>query len=165
MSWTRDWVNVFHNEVGHGPESQLTIAREVDFSGKGQVRIEETSITGSVILQFYKEKVSPAEPINEPVEAPDVLGFASYGNPKVYLAIGWPDGSRRFLSAPLQTRIELKGVRRMALVIFAPLPPQIDQANYTYDAGLNAHCVFSVKDGTRYEISRFKITDPNSAWW
>jgi hypothetical protein len=152
MGWKRDWINVWIDKTGddqHG--TFLVFSRTARFGGNrgATVRLEETAKSGAVIVQTYSDPVQPNEVVTELPIGPSDQSLSCYGDAEVYVLIRQGNAGR-FLSGPLNTSIELKGIVSVQLIILAPLPIRLKGMRYVYRTNLNGHCVFSVKDDTNY---------------
>ena len=165
MSWTTDWLNVWIDKIGADDQGNfLVFSKPVTFSSNGttRVRLHESERSGAIIFETYADPVTSVEVVTEIPNRPSPLSMTSYGSAEVYLAVS-TDRARRFLSAPLHTDIDLRGIRQLELIILAPLPARLRGTRYVYRTNLNGHCVFSVRDGTSYEFGRQR--EGLSSWW
>src|SRR5688572_22231765 len=92
--------------------------------GNRDIRIHETSRSGGVNLS--------------------VIGgpLCSYGDAEVFVRIVYAAGGQHeFLSAPLRTPIEFKGVDKLELAILYPVGNH-GVTRTAYTAFVNAHCIF-----------------------
>ena len=115
-----EWLNVFIDQAGVAPATQWATAGEVVQLNGRSVRILESDRSGSVVISNN--------------------GICSYGDAEVYLKINFPNGSFKYLSAPVHTPVEVKGVASLQLNILFLVGP----AGTTYRALVNAHCVYEV---------------------
>jgi hypothetical protein len=115
-----EWLNVYVAQVGTAPGSPWVQASDlVNLNGR-DVRILESDRSGAIVMTRD--------------------GLSSYGDSEVYLKITFPNGTFRYLSAPLHTPVEVSGVASLELNILYQAGP----AGTPYSALVNAHCVYEL---------------------
>ena len=115
-----NWLNVFVDQAGVSPATQLVNAADIVQVGGRTVRLFESDRSGSVVWTQG--------------------GISSYGDAEVYLKINLSTGGFRYLSAPLHTTVDVPGVNSLELNILFLVGP----AGGTYRALVNAHCVYEI---------------------
>ena len=116
----RQWLNVFIDQGGAAPASELVKLGDVVQLNATAIRIFESDRSGSVIMTHN--------------------GLVSYGDAEVYLKINLQNGAFRYLSAPVHTPVEVLDVASLELnILFLVGPP-----GTAYRALVNAHCVYEV---------------------
>ncbi len=114
------WLNVYIDQNGVSPASQLVKASDIAQLNAATVRLLESDRSGLVIITHS--------------------GLSSYGDSEVYLKINFMNGTFRYLSAPLHTPVEVADVASLELNILFLVGPSGTQ----YRALVNAHCVYEV---------------------
>lgn len=116
----RQWLNVFIDQSGNAPASQLVKLDDIVQLNAKAIRIFESDRSGSVVMTHN--------------------GLSSYGDSEVYLKINFQNGTFKYLSAPLHTAVEVLDVASLELNIMFLVGP----SGTPYRALVNAHCVYEV---------------------
>ena len=116
----RQWLNVFLDQGGNSPATQLIKLGDVAQLNAKAIRIIESDRSGGVTMTHN--------------------GLGSYGDSEVYLKINFSNGTFRYLSAPLHTPVEVLDVASLELNILFLVGP----TGTPYRALVNAHCVYEV---------------------
>jgi hypothetical protein len=123
----KEWINLYVDQNATWQQGQpyhYKSSEEIKFDGV-KVRIHETSVGGSVLLSSADSRLT------------------SYGIAEVYLKIFFKSDEWRYLSAPLNTPIELTDVTKIELNILIPIGND-NCTKITYRAYVNAHCVYEL---------------------
>jgi hypothetical protein len=128
MAAKLEWLNHYVPVSGYWQPGQphvLESSNQVAFTAAAgrDLRIHETDRSGSVLLS--------------PVGA-DLVG---YGDAEVFLTITYAAGGFEYLSAPLHTPFQVKGVKTLQLTILIPIGNNAC-TSVGYTAFVNAHCIF-----------------------
>ena len=91
----REWLNVFVDQSGSSPPSELINASDIVSLNGRTIRIFESDRSGAVIMTHS--------------------GISSYGDAEVYLKINFPNGTFRYLSAPLHASVDVLNVASLEL--------------------------------------------------
>jgi hypothetical protein len=116
----RQWLNVFIDQAGVSPGTQMVKLGDTAQLNAKAVRLIESDRSGAVIMTHN--------------------GLSSYGDAEVYLKINFQNGTFRYLSAPLHTPVEVLDVASLEVDILFLVGPTGTQ----YRALINAHCVYEV---------------------
>jgi len=116
----KQWLNVFIDQSGSAPGSQwLKLGDTAQLNGQS-IRIHESDRSGGVTMTH--------------------AGMSSYGDSEVYLKINFPNGTSRYLSAPLHTPVDVAHVASLELnILFSVVAVSLKK-----HALVNAHCVYEV---------------------
>ena len=116
----KQWLNVFIDQSGSAPGSQWLKLGDTAILNGQSIRIHESDRSGGVTMTHN--------------------GLSSYGDSEVYLKINFPNGTFRYLSAPLHTPVDVAHVASLEVnILFLVGPP-----GTPYRALVNAHCVYEV---------------------
>jgi hypothetical protein len=122
----KDWINHFIVESGSWSPGQAFASEsfaQATFAAPARLRIYESARSGFVMLSGS--------------------GGHCYGEPEVYLKINFAGSPYRYLSAPLNTDIEVADVSSLQLYILYSRA-NLDASVTQYRAYVNAHCVYEV---------------------
>jgi hypothetical protein len=123
-----EWLNHFVPVSGQWTPGQPMILEswnEVSFTAAAgrDLRIHETSRSGSVLL------------------SPVGGALMGYGDAEVFLTVTFAAGGYEYRSAPLNTPIQIDGVRTLRLSLLIPIG-NAGCTSVNYTAFVNAHCIF-----------------------
>lgn len=116
----REWLNAFVAREDEAPARPWFETSVIQEFRPAAIRIHESDRSG--VVRFTNS------------------GVSSYGDPEVFLTIGYSDGTSRYLSAPLHTPIDVLNVTSLRLSIAFETGPE----GTVYVALVNAHCVYEV---------------------
>lgn len=139
-----DWINLYVNVTGTVSNSSTAFGSDRLIIGQRTIELEKTTSGGFLgIGETTHDTVSILETDRSGAVVIETYEGESavYGDVEVYLVLDRAEREARYLSAPLHTKVKVKGLRRIQLVILAPAGP----VGATYHALCNAHCVFETK--------------------